>query len=355
MDSAQDIHNRMLENISPEYDKSKGSFFYDSTKPSAIEFSSAYSKLEDTKSKLNVENLKGEELEKFINQRTGITRKSATKSSTIVRIAGSQGASIKIGDLLSSDTVKFESIENKTIGPSGVMDVSVQCQEEGSVGNLPAGAIKYFPISIAGLTGVTNQEPISNGYDAESDEDLLQRYYERIRTPATSGNKYHYINWSKEVVGVGDVKVFPLWNGNNTVKIVIIDSNKQPAGEELIENVQNYIDPGITGLGDGQAPIGAFCTVIPAIAKEINLSVTISLDSNYSIMQVKENIENSISSYLKDIAFKEETVSFAKVGALILASEGVLDYTDLLVNGATSNVAIDAEEVAILGAVTLSE
>lgn len=357
MENVQDIHNRMLENINPEYDKSKGSFFYDATKPAAIEFLNAYSKIEDTKTKLYIENLEGKELERFINQRTGMTRKPATKASTIVTINGVEGANIKKGDLVSSDTVKFISLEDKVIDSTGVMNVLVECEECGTIGNLPVGAIKYFPMSIAGLTGVTNIEAINNGYDAETDYDLLKRYYEKIRTPATSGNKYHYINWAKEVIGVGDVKVFPLWNGDNTVKLIIIDSNKQPANSELVERVQNYIDPGVTGLGEGQAPIGAFCTVVSATSKSINISVTIIKDENYLVEQIKTNIENSITEYLKDLAFNKSInyVSYAIIGNQILNSEGVIDYSNLIINDGTSNIIIGDEEVAVLGLVTLNE
>lgn len=65
--------------------------------------------------------------------------------------------------------------------------------------------------------------------DQETDDELRARYYIKIQTPATSGNAYHYRLWSKEVSGVGDAKVYPLWNGNGTVKVLIIDSNKTGA------------------------------------------------------------------------------------------------------------------------------
>lgn len=357
MEKAQDIHKRMLENINPEYDRSRGSFFYDATKPAAIEFVNTYSRINEVKEKLDIENLQGEELERFIYQRTGIKRKPATKSFAMVTIIGFEGANVKKGDLVGSDTLKFVSLENKIIDSSGVMNVLIECTEYGAIGNLPVGAIKHFPVSLPGLTSVTNKEAITNGYDAERDDELLQRYYERIRTPATSGNKYHYLNWAKEVIGVGDVKVFSLWQGANTVKVVIIDSNKQPASEDLVLNVQNYIDPGITGLGEGQAPIGAFCTVVSAIGKEINIGVTVIKDSNYSILQVQENIEEKIKEYLKDLAFNKTIsyVSYAIIGNQILNSEGVIDYSDLTINGSNANVIIENEEVAILGLVSLNE
>ncbi|WP_313757079.1 baseplate J/gp47 family protein [Tissierella sp.] len=355
MENSKEIHDRMLKNISDKYDKTKGSFFYDSTKPAAIEFERKNKEIKEVADKLDVENLEGYELERFIYQRIGIQRKQATKATITVTIVGQEGAKISKGDLVGADTVNFISLDDKTIDNTGQMIVNVQCEEFGSIGNVPVGAIKYFPISIAGLTSVINAEPVKNGYDAESDKSLIDRYYERIRTPATSGNKYHYQNWAKEVTGVGDARVFPLWQGDNTVKVIIIDSNKQPAGKELIDKVQEYIDPQITGLGEGQAPIGAFCTVVSAISKDINISVVVTRDENYSLEQIKLKVEENIRDYLKSIAFKEDIVSYAKIGAIILNCDGVLDYTNLKINNNTSNINVKDEEIASLNEVVISE
>lgn len=355
MEDREQILNRILSNIPDRYDKSKGLFPYDFSKATAIEFERKNKEIQEVANKLAVENLSGEELERFIYQRTGIKRKPATKATTVVIVSGQEGAKISKGDLVGADTVNFISIEDKTIGPTGQMTVLVECELAGTIGNVPAGAIKYFPVSIAGLTSVTNLEAVTNGYDAESDESLLERYYERIRTPATSGNKYHYLNWAKEVVGVGNARVIPLWKGDNTVKVIIIDSNKQPASEDLINNVQEYIDPGSRGLGEGEAPIGAFCTVVSATPKTINISVTITKDENYSTEQIKHSIEESITEYLKEIAFKKNLVSYARIGSIILDVDGVLDYTELRMNEGIENIIIENEEVAILGEVVINE
>lgn len=231
MEDRKTIHDRMLKNINNKYDKTRGSFFYDSTKPAAIEFETTYNEINKVKDKLDIKNLIGDELEQYIYQRTGIKRKQATKATTIVMIVGEK---ISKGDLVSSDNVNYIVQEDRIADETGKINVLVECEEPGIVGNVPAGAIKYFPVTLPGVTSVTNLEQVTNGYNAETDESLLERYYERIRTPATSGNKYHYLNWAKEVTGVGDAKVIPLWNGPGTVKVVIVDSNKNPATEDLI-------------------------------------------------------------------------------------------------------------------------
>lgn len=362
----ENILKRILDNIPDKYDKGENQFPYDFSKAVAIEIKDKENQLEKVKEKLNVDNLHGEELDKYIYQRTGLVRHPATYATTTVLIKGQEGASISKGDLVASDTVNFVSLEDKIIDSTGEMLVEVQCEEPGVIGNVPIGAIRYFPTTIPGLVSVINLEAVTNGYEAESDDDYRKRYYERIRTPATSGNKHHYLNWAKEVIGVGDARVIPLWDGPNTVKIIIIDSNKQPASQDLVEQVQNYIDPKgeyiaesntwtFWGTGEGQAPIGAFCTVVSATGKAINILVTITRDTTYTLEQVKANIENNIIEYLKNIAFKQNIVSYAHIGAIVLDSEGVLDYENLLVNGGTSNILVGFEEVAVLGEVIINE
>ncbi|QEK13733.1 baseplate J/gp47 family protein (plasmid) [Crassaminicella thermophila] len=344
-DTIDVIHERMLSNISDEYDKTEGSFFYDATKPVAIELEKAYKDQEEILDKGFVETATGEWLDKKVAEQ-GLTRKPATKATGYVTIEGSEGAIINAGDKVANDTVTYTILESKTIDSTLKASVQVECDEFGSVGNVPINAIKYFPVTLSGLTKVYNEEKIDNGYDGETDEELRQRYYDKVRTPATSGNKYHYRNWAKEVPGVGDAKVFPLWNGPGTVKVVIIDSNKTGADSQLVTDVYNHIEE--------NRPIGATVTVESATELQINIDVTLTIDSNnYTIEQVKRNIENAITEHLKEIAFKENYVSYAKIGSLILNSNGVLDYSNLLINNNNSNVSIKETEVAVLGVVTV--
>ncbi|WP_432662461.1 baseplate J/gp47 family protein [Wukongibacter baidiensis] len=348
------IQNRMLKNIVGKYDKTEGSFIYDVTKPVAIELENISQGIEEAKEKLSIENLNGEELEQRVYEKTGINRKTATKASDSVAITGKSGSTIKEGDLVASDTINFKVKETKTIDSSGQVEILVECEEYGTIGNVPEDSIQYFPITIAGITSVTNNEDFTNGYDAEDDEELLARYYEHIRTPATSGNKYHYRNWAKEVTGVGDVKVIPLWNGDNTVKIVIIDSNKQPASQELVTEVQSYIDPNGSGFGEGKAPIGAYCTVESANGISIDVSFTAIKDTSVTDEERQQNIEENIASYLKEIAFKKEVISYNKITSIILDSEGIIDFSNLTINGQTNAISLNDNEVAVLGVATIA-
>lgn len=344
VETVQEIHNRMLKNTGDSFDKSNGSFIYDVTKAAGLEFEKTQNEIAAVEEKLDIENLKDDELARFVYQRTGIKRKLATKAVTTVVISGSEGSTVSQGNLVSTELLNFVVLENATIPQSGQITVFVACELYGAVGNVPANTITRFPVTINGLINVYNPDPVTNGYDAELDADLRQRYYDKLQRPGKAGNVYHYEEWANEVVGVGGVRVIPRFNGPLTMKVVIIDSNKQPASAELIQSVEGHIK--------NEMPFGVEeLSILSASAVDINISVKIIKSSSYTNETIESNIKKSITEYLKSIAFEIDYVSYAKIGGLIIESDGVLDYTDLIVNGGSSNIPIGNEDIAVLGVV----
>lgn len=350
MERELEIHNEMLSDISDEYEKLPGSFIYDATRPTAIQLAKTDEQLEDAKKMLDVENRTGEALERWVFDRTGIERRQATYSHGLLEVTGN--GIVNEGDLFETESgIQFIATETVEINVSGM--VRIRSVISGTIGNVPANQINKIPVTLEGITAVTNPLPTIDGFEAENDDDLRSRYKERIRTPATSGNKYHYRNWAKEVAGVGEVRVFPLWNGDNTVKVVIIDADRKPASNELVQQVQEYIDPNASGRGEGQAPIGAYCTVESATGYEINIEFSVTKKDGYTDQDIINIVSQNITNHLKEIAFIQNIISYAQIGAIIFNSEGVIDYENLLVNGSNVNITLRNEQVAVLGGVTI--
>ena len=349
--TADKLHEEILDQIDDGYQKTVGYPTYDLTKAFAMVMAPLYLALSDTADKLDVEQLEGNELTRFVKQRKGVKRKEATYATGLLDVTGS--GQVKAGDLFeTAGGIQFSADTTTDIVSSG--SIAVTSTIAGAAGNVGAGAITMMPKTIQGITACNNPEPTSGGYASETDDSLRERYYEALQRPPTSGNKYHYIAWAKEVSGVGDAKVYPLWDGDNTVQIVIIDDNKQPADNKLIASVQQHIDPDSAGTGDGEAPIGAHCTVTSAAANSIAVSVTVKLLAGYDAEVVRKSITDAITAYLQSIAFKQDYVSYGKIAGAINDSEGVEDYGNLLVNNGNANVAVTDKEVAILGEVAIS-
>ncbi|WP_413362215.1 baseplate J/gp47 family protein [Lysinibacillus sp. 3P01SB] len=344
METVQEIHSRMLANTSSELDRSNGSFVFDVERAAAIEFNKQQESIAKVQSKLDIYNLTGDELTRYVYQRTGIKRRPATKATVQVIISGAEGAEMKVGDAVATDSLNFVSLENQKIGASGSMVVAVESELPGRAGNIPANHINRFPITIPGLVNVYNPEPTANGYEAETDDELRQRYFDKLQRPGKAGNKYHYEEWAKEVPGVGAVKVFPRFNGPLTMHVILIDQNGMPAPTDLVEKVRTHIEE--------EMPFGVEELLIEA-AKPLVLDLTVDLilAEGYLVEKVITNIKANISDYLKKIALTSTFVSYAKIGAMIIESEGALDYQNLFINGTAANIAIAEDEVAVMGGV----
>lgn len=360
--TVEELRADILNNISDEHEKSKGNLTYDIPAATAIVLNKTYDKLKELTDKVDVDNLEGEDLTRYVKQRRGLKRKLATKAKAILTITGE--ANINTGDLFETQAgTQFSSTQAISIVGSGT--ILAEAVIPGESGNVGANTITLMPVTIQGVVSITNIAPSYDGFAEESDAALRERYYEAIQRPATSGNVFHYMVWAKEVPGTGDAKVISLWNGDNTVKVVVINANKEPASSDIVNAVQEYIDPKGTfiaeenrwtlwGTGSGQAPIGAYCTVISAAGFVLNVSVDIMEEEGYLAEEVKTNIEENIAAYLQAIAFKQNYISYAIVGSIIVQTDGVADYQNLKLNNTTANVNIGNEQVAILGSVTLT-
>lgn len=340
-----EIRDRMLDAIPADFDKSEGSFFYDAIMPAAIELALAHIRADKVLSLGFAETTSGTYLDYRAHEH-GIERKPATKASGQVTITGAPGSVIPLGSLFATSAgIQFQTTAEAALGTDGTATINVTAVEAGLSGNMPAGVINTVPVSIAGVTGVTNINPTDGGVDRETDTALLARLLDKVRQPATSGNIYHYWQWALEVAGVGDARVQPLWNGNGTVRIIVIDSNKQPASADIIQDVAVYLET--------VRPIGATVSVISATGLSIDVSADVTLASDATLDEVQLMVEASINDYLKEIAFKQDYVSLARIGSIILDTPGVLDYSNLMLNTGTSNVTVTDTRVAVFGTVTL--
>lgn len=59
------------------------------------------------------------------------------------------------------------------------------------------------------------------------------------------------------IAGVGGCKVYPVWNGGGSVRVVVIDSTFAPPKQTLIDAVQEALDPkGSSGRGTASRRLG---------------------------------------------------------------------------------------------------
>ena len=342
----KEILKNMLANVNDEYDKTEGGLFYDNLAPVSIEIEEIRKSLEYIFLNSFAETAEGEYLDNICKE-VGVFRRKATKSKGTVIIKGVPETVIEINTKVASDTYIYLTTQEKTISAAGSVEVPIESEKYGKIYNIPKGTITNFPVTIPGLNEVNNLVETVDGYNGETDDELRERYYFKVREPVTSGNIYHYKKWAMEVEGVGGVKVFPLWAGNGTVKVVVVNSAIEEADEALLKRVRDYLEE--------VRPIGATVTVKSAVSKEINVSGTIKISKNIDFEKVKAEFEENVNEYFKRVGFKQNYVSYAQVGNMLLKIDGVNDYNDFKMNNNTVNITLEEEEIPKLKLITLTK
>ncbi|GAW29174.1 hypothetical protein ULO1_17440 [Carboxydocella sp. ULO1] len=144
------------------------------------------------------------------------------------------------------------------------------------------------------------------------------------------------------------------WNGQDQLELRITRLTTDTTTIVWVDRVI-YRSTFSKDTGEGKAPVGARVTVEPATAVLINVSANLTIASGYNADSVKSAVTENIKAYIKSLAFTSDNdVRYVRIGQAILDTPGVQDYSNLTVNGGTTNVVIGDQEVAILGSVNLT-
>lgn len=341
------ILTRLVNGFKPQgVAKQEGTFVYEAMAPMAIELSQAYTDLDRVLTQGFAQTSSGSYLDLRAGEH-GLTRKPQVSAHGVVQVKGDVGVVIPAQTAFATKNGSmFITSSDTVIGSDGMASVNVVAAEPGANGNIPALAIVSLVGSIPGIQQVQNESAFTDGYDGETDEALLSRLLAKVRKPATSGNANQYRQWAMEVTGIANAKVFPLWNGNGTVKIVLLDDERRAPSAELVNEVAEHIA--------NVRPIGADVTVTAAAEVPINLEVDVDLAAGVSLEEAKAQISSEINRYLKGLSFTDPIVRIARIANVILDTATVVDYRALQINGSTDNIIIPDGSVAVLGTVTVT-
>lgn len=353
------IEKRMLDAVSPAVDKREGSIIHDATAPVSIELELMYAALD-----WFMKNTFGDTAEReFLIERAlerGFVPYKATRA--VVRgIFIPNTLEIPIGHRFSCDGINYAVAKKMNAG-----SYLLRCETVGISGNKATGTlvpINYLPA----LKSARIEMLAVPGVDDEDTEAFRQRYLKSFETQAYGGNIADYKEKVLSISGVGGVKVYPVWNGGGTVKIVFCTSEFKPPNGEFVRQVQEVLDPiPYHQQGVGVAPIGHYVTTEGVVNKEITVHVNITMKSGYTLDNIKNQISETITEYIGSVnktwaetqiitikRFVDDglIIRKAKLESLLLDIIGVLDVTNLTLNGETKNLQLGVNEIGKLKAV----
>lgn len=329
----EELLQLMLDQVPSNVDKREGSIIYDALAPCAYFLTQQSFQLNNFLDLVFADTAAGEYLDLAVAA-YGLTRKSATASIRVMKTSDCVDIGTRWG---------ISGLVYVVTAMLGENIYEVECEMVGEIGNQYSGAME----AVSNVSGISAElsEIITAGTDEETDDALRQRFYLRVQLPATSGNAYHYQQWAMEIPGVGAAKVFPLDNGPGTITVLIVNDNKI-ADPSLESTVAEYIE--------SMRPIGADVTVSSPEETVIDISAAVQMDGTQSLDMIINSFKDSVVDYFKDLVFADYRVSLAKIGSLLLAAEGVLDYENLTVNNAYANVTIGEKAIPVLGNLSIT-
>lgn len=361
----QAILNYMLSQVSEGFDKRDTSPIQTALSPAAYVFEGFFVSLDQVQQQAFVQTATGASLD-LLGVLAGVTRK---KASAAVRL-GVFNCVVPFGARFSTingtDSINFSVLSAISAGST----YRLQAETRGSVGNQYTGSI--LPItSIEGLTSARMTDILVPGEDAEEDETFRARIIERMNNRSFGGNVAQYVENIEEIEGVGAVQVYPTWNGGGTILCSILGADFLPASSDLVQTVQNAIDPPPNqGQGLGLAPIGAQVTIAAPQPLSIHIAATLTLAAGYELEAMRTPVEEAVRAYLLQVRKSWDnnvsstgiaysaTVYLARISAALVMLDGIVNVSGLTVNDKAEDAVLtqtgELQQVPVLGEVKLN-
>lgn len=367
-DYTQNTHQvllqRMLAMVPATFDKRDTQPIPTALSPAAYIAAGLYIDLNQVQLQAAIQTASGEYLDNWAVL-GGISRYQA---SAAVRL-GVFNTSVPIGSRFSTIN-GADSIDFTVAAAVSGNQYQLTADTPGSIGNDYTGPI--LPITaIPGLTSAQITDILVPGDDTETDTELRARLILALTDRPFGGNIASYRTEIMEMDGVGAVQIYPVWDGGGTVKCSILGADYLPASPTLVGQVQNAIDPPPNqGLGLGLAPIGAKVTITAPSEAEISVSATLTMQSGYNVGQVQSAVESALEAYLLTVRQSwadnisstgvayAANIYLARVTAAIIGVTGIVNATNVAINGAAADISLpqtgEAQSVPVLGSVTLT-
>lgn len=351
----ENILQEMLDRVPDDVDKREGSIIYDALAPTAMELAETYSDMDIIMRVTFADTADGEYLARRVGEH-GVFRDVATAAIRRGVFTDTAGLplNVPIGSRYRLNDIVYTVTEN--IEP-GVF--RMEAQTLGVVGNSDYGdMVPVEPVERLGRAELS--AVLIPGEDEETDESLYEKFLRHINEPAFGGNRADYQKKIMSINGVGGVKLFRASEGGGTVKAVIINSEHLPPEPELVDAVQEIIDPTVNnGDGLGLAPIDHRVTIEGVEGIPVDIVTTLVLD-DVSTGQVQSLIEEKVQEYLAETRKSWGTdgkliVRISQLESRILDIQGVQDIAGTKINGVIENLTLSELQVPLFGSVTLHE
>ncbi|XQE65763.1 baseplate J/gp47 family protein [Pseudomonas sp. P3C3] len=259
--------------------------------------------------------------------------------------AGMPGAVLDAGNRMQSRAGAVYVLQDTLVLGSEGGEGTVQAEEPGAAGNLPAGSVLTLLSPVPGVqpTLVVGAAGIAGGADAEQLQGLLARVQDRMRNPPKAGHLDDYVSWAKAAhpsVTRAWATEHELGIGSVVVRVVCDNEDTPIPSAQVLEAVDEYIGK--------RRPAGRRSVyVLPPVAELINYDIRLNPDSSAT--------RAAVEAELRDLHRREAvpggTLLLTHIREAISTAPGENDHQLL---APLTNVATTPGKLAVVGGFTWS-
>lgn len=280
-------------------------------------------------------------------------------------------ASIPVGSIVSvssTNNLNFQVIQetdNPNYNPvtnsydiqisTSSIDVPVQCQTNGVFGNVLAGQINTIDSPLVGVDFVTNDSDFTNGVSPWSDDKYKLEFalYIGSLTRATGPSIKYAVSTTP-----GPPQIYR----NNVVEnkdfdtdaqhlgyfYVVVDDGTGVPNTTLIENVSARLES-YRGLTIAYSVIGP-----DKVEVDVEMDITLVDNPTESEEIITAKIQTAISNYIDSLEFNS-LLPYTRLAEIIYdADDNILNVTNILLNGGTSDITTDNTELLFADDITVN-
>ena len=281
-------------------------------------------------------------------QLRSLERKPALPAQGTVRFTAGEAAqsdrAIPEGTVcMTAGLVRFATTQAAVL-PAGelTVDVPVQALEPGTAGNVSAQTVVSMAVAPMGIASCTNPQAFAGGADGEGDEELRARILDTFRRLPNGANAAFYEQGALSFDQVAAAVVIPKPRGLGSVDVIVSTLAGTP-GEELLEQLQDYFEQ--------RREIAVDVQVKAPTPVTVNVAVQVKAKGGWDKTQVLDQVEGALEGWF-DGKLLGQDVLLARLGSLIYGCDGVENYA---VSAPTADLAVDADELPVLGTLSVEE
>jgi uncharacterized phage protein gp47/JayE len=264
---------------------------------------------------------------------------------------------------------RFLAIQDYTlaVGESEI-EIVVEAEAEGEAYNLPAGTVDQQGTLLSGIdeiddTSLSQAERIvSEGADEESDTRLRRRYFLAWDEQTTGSTAAAYLSWV-----MADIRVAQSWidfngpRGEGTITIYVLSTVGAPSKELLTDLREEIIGTPAEDYQDGKRAAGDDVWIQGPSEETVDITATVQYYSSYDRDDLDDEIRAVLAAYFNPSG--SEMYSWLRplgVGKQVVLAQLIECITrpdavyDVSISAPTANVAMNADQLPILGTVTIT-